>query len=244
MNGGNKNMCGRKYADEDLNWAEYREALSIISPAPQDNFPPNYNIAPTMEVPVGFSRSDEKGRRHRVLERMRWGLIPHWAKDQKIGAKMINARSETLAEKPSFAPLIKANRCIIPVSGFYEWQRSGSGKSAAKQAYKIARSDGKPMLFGGLWTAHPGFEIRSYTVITTAATPAFQSIHHRLPLILEQDAVDCWLEGDWDDAKSLIHPVEADISPVKISNDVGNVRNNSPELLNPLPQDSLFPEEN
>lgn len=236
-------MCGRKYADEELNWAEYREALSIISPAPQDNFPPNYNIAPTMNVPVGLSRSDGKGAHTRVLERMRWGLVPHWAKDLKIGAKMINARSETLTEKPSFASLVKSNRCIIPVSGFYEWQRKGTGKSASKQAYKITRRDGQPMLFGGLWTTHPGFEINSYSVITTAATAAFEPIHHRLPLILEQDSVDRWLDGEWDDAKNLIHPAEADIAAVRISNDVGNVRNNYPELLNPLPQGSLFPEE-
>lgn len=236
-------MCGRKYADEDLNWAEYREALSIISPAPQDNFPPHYNIAPTMDVPVGLSRTDESGQRYRTLERMRWGLVPHWAKELRIGAKMINARSETLTEKPSFAPLVKSGRCIIPVSGFYEWQRKGSGKSASRQAYKIARSDGRPMLFGGLWTAHPGFEIHSYSVITTAATPEFESIHHRLPLILEQESVDCWLDGEWDDAKNLIHPALADITPVKISSDVGNVRNNYPELLQPVAQESLFPEE-
>jgi putative SOS response-associated peptidase YedK len=227
-------MCGRKYADEELNWAEYRDALNIVTPAPPDNFPPHYNIAPTLNVPVGLSRTDDRGKRIRTLERMRWGLIPHWSKDMKIGSKMTNARSETLTEKPSFAPLVKANRCVIPVSGFYEWQRKGSGKAAQKQAYKVARSDGKPMFLGGLWTLHPGFDVQSYTVVTTAATEDFASIHHRLPVIMERQDIDRWLHEDWSIARSLLGPTDCAITATRISNDVGNVRNNHSGLLKPL----------
>lgn len=218
-------MCGRKYAAEELNWAEYREMLNLVRPAPQTNFQPNYNIAPTHMVPVCYLESGK-----RTLEPLRWGLVPHWAKDPKIGFKMFNARSETLGEKTSFKGLLKDRRCVVPVSGFYEWKRDGKDK----QAYKIAHESGAPMLLAGLWTDNAALDIRSYTVITTAATTAFSPIHNRMPAILAPDTVSAWLDDDWDDAHPLLAPFEGSLSVVPVSNEVGNVRNNYPELLTPL----------
>ncbi len=216
-------MCGRKYASEELTWAEYREMLSIIQPT--SNLQPNYNIAPTHIMPVCVW---ESGRAS--LKPMQWGLIPTWAKDTKRSYAMTNARSETLEEKPSFRNLLKSCRCAVLVSGFYEWKRDGK----RKQAHKVQRSDGKPMILAGLWADNPVLETTTYTVVTTNATRAFAPIHNRLPAILEPDQVRTWLAGQWSEAGAMLEPYAGKIEAVPVSNDVGNVRNNHPELLNPV----------
>ncbi len=219
-------MCGRKYAKEELNWAEYRDALDILHAPPNTNFQPNYNIAPTHIVPVCISEMGE-----RRLVPLQWGLVPFWAKDARIGYKMINARSETLEEKPSFRSLLKSRRCVVPISGFYEWKREGK----AKQAYKIEHADGHTMMLAGLWAENGTLETQTYTVVTTAASDTLKSIHHRMPVILDgKEALGTWLEGDWKDAKQLTRGYSGELSAVPIDNAVGNVRNNYPELLEPL----------
>lgn len=218
-------MCGRKFSHEELTWAEYRDILSIVEPPPNSNFQPNYNICPTQQVPVCTYRG---GRR--VLEMMHWGLVPGWAKDTKYAAKMINARAETLTEKPSFAPLLQNNRCIIMVSGFYEWQRDGQTKTP----YKVERSDHQPMLLAGLWTHNERLAIDSYAVITAAAPAAFAAIHNRAPAILERVEIDAWLEGSWGDARDLAATYRGELSATRISSLVNSNRNNGPELLEPL----------
>lgn len=223
-------MCGRKYAREELTWDAYRDMLSLVPSVPASNFQPNYNIAPTHEVPVGYA--DAEGAHRLAL--MRWGLVPHWAKNAKIGAKMINARAETLAEKPSFRPLLKAHRCAIPVSGFYEWKRDGK----AKQAHKIEHASGAPMIMAGLWTESPALGLTSYTVITTAASEAMAPVHHRMPAILDPGlgpgSVDRWMDGTWEEAAPLLAPHPGPLAITPISNQVGNVRNNTPALLEPV----------
>lgn len=218
-------MCGRKFSHEELTWAEYRDILAIVQPPPDSNFQPNYNICPTQQVPVCVSRNGQ-----RTLEFMRWGLVPHWAKDTKFAAKMINARSETLAEKPSFKPLLGDHRCIIMVSGFYEWQRAGSTKTP----FKVERSDHAPMLLAGLWTRNERLDIDSYAVITTDAPESFAAIHDRAPAILEQADIDGWLESSWDEARNLAAPYRGDLSATRISSLVNSIRNNGPELLEPI----------
>jgi len=218
-------MCGRKFSHEELTWAEYRDILSIVQPPPNSNFQPNYNICPTQQVPVCINRD---GRRS--LEVMHWGLVPGWAKDTKYAAKMINARAETLAEKPSFEPLLKNNRCIIMVSGFYEWQRDGQSKTP----YKVERSDRQPMLLAGLWTHNDRLDIDSYAVITTAAPADFAAIHSRAPAILERAEIGIWLEGRWDDARDLAETYQGDLSTTQISSLVNSNRKNGPELLEPI----------
>ncbi len=221
--GGGAIMCGRKYASEELTWDEYREMLSIMQPT--SNLQPNYNIAPTHIMPVCIW---ERGQTS--LQPMQWGLIPTWAKDTTRSYMMTNARSETLEEKPSFKNLLKSCRCAVLVSGFYEWKRDGK----SKQAHKVERSDGKPMILAGLWADNPVFETMTYTVITTAASPAFEPIHNRLPAILEPDQVQTWLNGQWSDARTILKPYTGEIDIVPVSNDVGNIRNNYPELLSPI----------
>jgi putative SOS response-associated peptidase YedK len=218
-------MCGRKFSHEELSWADYRDILAIVQPPPNSNFQPNYNICPTQQVPVCLSR---EGRRS--LELMHWGLVPSWARDLKFAARMINARAETLAEKPSFKPLLEKNRCIIMISGFYEWQRSGQTKTP----YKVERSDHQPMLLAGLWTHNDRLAIDSYAVITTAAPASFASIHDRAPAILEKTDISTWLEGGWQEAKNLAKTYQGDLTATRISSLVNSNRNNGPELLEPF----------
>ena len=219
-------MCGRKYSDEELTWADYKEMLEIIQPPPDTNFQPNYNICPTQKVPVCAVIDGQ-----RVLKQMHWGLLPPWAKDTKYAAKMINARSETLSEKPSFKPLLDRNRCIIVVSGFYEWYRDGKSKIP----YKVERGDQKPMMLGGLWTHNRNLEMDSYTVITTVAPPEFEHIHHRAPVIVEPDEVATWLTENWENAKIIAAPYQNSMIATEVSSVVNSNRNNGPELLEPAP---------
>ncbi|MEO9635806.1 MAG: SOS response-associated peptidase [Parasphingorhabdus sp.] len=215
-------MCGRKYASEELTWAEYREALDITGTPPNTNFQPNYNIAPTHVMPVAVHESTQH-----VLRPMMWGLVPTWAKDATRSYNMINARAETLEEKPSFKNLLKSCRCAVLVSGFYEWKRDGK----TKQAYRIERADGEPMILAGLWAENGYLETTTYSIITTNATPAFGPIHNRLPAILERDQVATWLHGQWSHAKSMTEPYSGDLDVKPVGNAVGNVRNNYAELL-------------
>ncbi|ASK87321.1 SOS response-associated peptidase [Sphingorhabdus sp. SMR4y] len=218
-------MCGRKFSHEELTWAEYRDILAIVQPPPASNFQPNYNICPTQRVPVCVNRAGT-----RSLEPMHWGLVPHWAKDRKFAANMINARAETLTEKPSFKPLLDENRCIIMVSGFYEWQRAGQTKTP----YKVERSDRQPMLLAGLWTHNDRLDIDSYAVITTAAPPAFAPIHDRAPAILEQTDIDAWMDGSWNEAEKLAKPFRNGLQTTRVSSRVNSNRNNDPQLIEPI----------
>ncbi len=159
--------------------------------------PPRYNIAPTQ--PVLAVREDQSGRRGDYL---RWGLVPHWARDIKIGAKLSNARAETLHEKPSFRGAYKYRRCLIPAAGFYEWKTEGG----RKQPYLIQRDDGLPLAFAGLWESWLSpdqSEIESCTVITTVANRDMEPVHHRMPVILEPDQFARWLAPEPRQPKDL-----------------------------------------
>lgn len=217
-------MCGRKYVSEELTWSEYREILDITT-IPTSNLQPDYNIAPTAIMPVAVHESGKH-----VLRPMQWGLIPTWAKDTTRSYSMTNARSETLEEKPSYRNLLKSCRCAILVSGFYEWKRN----SRQKQAHRIQRVDGRPMILAGLWADNGYLDTVTYALITTEATPAFQSIHNRLPVILEPDQVEAWLHGSWNNAKPMTAPYVGDLDIKPVSNDVENVRNNHPGLIEVL----------
>lgn len=217
-------MCGRKFSHEELTWADYREMLQIIQPPPNTNFEPNYNICPTQKLPVCVSLNGE-----RFLHQKHWGLIPSWAKDTKYAAKMINARAETLSEKPSFRNLVHQNRCIILVSGFYEWHRQGGQKTP----YKVERVDKAPMMLGGLWTHNDRLDIDSYSVITTAAPLQFQHIHHRVPVIVEPGQISTWLESDWSDAQHIAATYGGELITTEIGPAVNSNRNNGPQLLDP-----------
>ena len=157
-----------------------------------DELLPNFNVAPTTLVYV-LHRQDGG----RVLDAMSWGLVPSWSKDKTRAASMINARSETLTEKPSFRNLVSEHRCVLPIQGFYEWQNLPSEtKKPRKQAHYISRVDERPMTLAGLWTIwkQPDSSLlRTCTIITTEANEKLSPIHHRMPVILERDSVEIWL---------------------------------------------------
>ena len=159
-----------------------------------------YNIAPSQDVAVIRLQEGK-----RTLSFLRWGLVPHWAKDVKIGYKMINARAETLASKPSFRSAFRTRRCIIPASGFYEWKKSG----ASKQPYYIYRKDGAPMALAGLWEQwedpeKPGEVVESCTIITTEANAQVAELHNRMPAMLEREDFGLWLDSEQQSPKDLL----------------------------------------
>jgi putative SOS response-associated peptidase YedK len=191
-------MCGRFTLDPTI---EFYERFKIANRL--DDLMARYNIAPTQDVPVIIHNSPNR------LVMMRWGLIPHWAKDESIGYKMINARAETITQKPSFRSLIRSKRCIVPASGFYEWKQiEGKGK----QPYYIHADAGEYLPFAGLydtWKNPEGREINSFTIITTQPTANLQAIHNRMPVILEPKAEEVWLNPDVTDPQELtplLHP--------------------------------------
>lgn len=197
----------------------------------QPNFPPRYNIAPSQPVPV--VRIDH-GERHFTL--MRWGLIPGWAK-QAPATLLINARAETIAEKPSFRGAFRHRRCLFPADGFYEWQ---ARKGGAKQPYFISRADGKPMAFAGVWeTWMPadGSEIDTCAIVTTEANATLRPIHHRMPVVLDEADWEAWLDptNRADDIAPLLRPSPDDrLTAWPVSTDVNAVANDEAHLIEPI----------
>src|SRR5512138_124256 len=147
---------------------------------------PRFNIAPTQDVPIIIRRSPNQ------LVMMRWGLIPFWAKDEKIGSKLINARAESVAERPAFRTSMKDKRCLVPTTGFYEWKDTAKGK----QPYLAKRKDETLFAMAGLydrWKDHSGNEVLSFTIITTAANDLMAEIHDRMPVVLSRGDEELWL---------------------------------------------------
>ena len=201
-------MCGR--------YALYGPTSRIREQFDLDDgfdFGPRYNIAPTTNVLVVQSGPDGG----RVARPHRWGLIPSWAKDVSIGAKLINARGETVAEKPAFRAAFRRWRCIVPASGFYEWQQVQEGSRSAKQPYFIRPSDERALFgFAGLterWVSPDGEEIHTSCIITTDANALMMPIHDRMPVMLNPNNYSAWLDPantDVDKLRSLLLPAEAE----------------------------------
>ncbi len=189
-------MCGRFTLTTDIKAIADR----FSAPAPPAEWPavqPRYNIAPTQSVIV----VNDDGQRH--LKQMRWGLIPSWAKDPAIGSQMINARAESVAEKPSFRDALKKRRCLIPADGFFEWQKLGK----VKQPVHIVLKSREPFGFAGLWehwTSPEGEEILTCTIITTAANELLKAVHDRMPVILTRDAETAWLDPQIHEPEKLL----------------------------------------
>ena len=230
-------MCGRYVStsqpDEIARYfgAEMSEAL--VEEAP----PANYNVAPTAQVFVVLETGEA-----RRLETARWGLVPSWAKDVSIGAKMINARAETLATKSAFKRAFQRKRCIVPADGFYEWQVIPGQKK--KQPMFIHRADGDRFAFAGLWelwrnpAAPDDPPLRTCTIITGQPNEAVAPIHDRMPVMLPPDAWSTWLDHDNHDLDMLgrlLVPAPASIIAVHpVSTAVNNVRNREPSLVDPV----------
>jgi putative SOS response-associated peptidase YedK len=195
---------------------------------------PSYNIAPTQTV---VTVTDD-GARH--LEAMRWGLIPSWAKDPKMGSRLINARAETLAEKPAFREALRRRRCLIPADGFYEWVAVPGRKS--KQPMHVRLRSGEPFAFAGLWDEwrppEGGPAVRTCTIVTTTPNELMATLHHRMPVILDPDTEGLWLDPTIVDPDRLLsrlapYPAEA-MEAYPVAPAVNSVANDSAQLLLPI----------
>lgn len=167
---------------------------------------PRYNISPGTEIPV--IRHSPEGKR--VMHLLRWGLVPHWARDPTIGAKLSNARGETVAEKPSFRDAFKRRRCLVPADGFYEWKAEGR----IKQPYYLSKKSGEPFALGGVresWRALDGSILRTCCLITTGPNDIMLPVHDRMPVIVSPADHDAWLTGEPTDALELVRPFTADV---------------------------------
>ena len=209
-----------------------------------DPLAPSYNVAPTNDVYAVVADADDAT----AVRAFHWGLVPVWAKDTKIGSSMINARSETLAEKPTFKGLLRKRRCIIPMDGFYEWQAAPVGAplgpkgKPVKQPMFIHRADGDPLAIAGLWTTWrdksgpaDGAWLHSCTIITTAANATMSTVHDRMPVILSRHDWAQWLttqNGDLASLSALLVPAPNDVLVMHpVSTQVNNVRNKGAELI-------------
>lgn len=195
---------------------------------------PRYNIAPTQPIAaVRLSQSSAA----RELTYFHWGLIPRWAKDPKIGSRMINARSETAAEKPSFRTAFKYRRCLVPADGFYEWQKI----NGRKQPVRIQMKDGNPFAIAGLWEhwiSSDGSEIESCTLLTTEPNDLLRPVHNRMPVLVDPADFDMWLDVKnypVPDAQRLLRPFsDEEMTFYPVSTHVNSPRNEDPLCIQPL----------
>ncbi len=222
-------MCGRFVSATPPD----QVAAYFGAEAPEALLEPSYNVAPTNDV---YAVLSDGTTRH--VDAFHWGLVPRWAKDPKIGSKMINARAETLATKNAYKSAFQKRRCIIPADGFYEWQKREGERT--KQPYFIHRPDGEPFAFAGLWEVWKGADgeqepLRSCTIITTTPNEVMATIHDRMPVILPPEAWDAWLDRDNQDleplGKLLVPAPPALIVLRTVSTEVNNVRNDGPQLM-------------
>ncbi|WP_414579072.1 SOS response-associated peptidase [Anabaena sp. CCY 9402-a] len=229
-------MCGR------FTLTQTAEALAeIFHVQSVQNLAAQYNIAPTQMV-VTVLHNHEVNQRE--LQQLRWGLIPSWAKDSSIGSKLINARSETVAEKPSFRSAFKHRRCLVVADGFYEWQK----QQGTKQPFYFRLRDEQPFGFAGLWEkwCSPGQEeIISCTILTTAANELLQPIHDRMPVILDPKDYDLWLDPEVQTPQplqSLLSPYPAvAMTAYPVSKLVNSPKHNSPECIIPVNEQNTHP---
>ncbi len=222
-------MCGRFPRSRTTD--EIAKLFRVAGP--MLNTTPSYNVAPMQDV---LAIIYEKHSAARVFATLRWGLIPRWAKDASVAAKLINARSETLLEKPSFRDAFRQRRCVIPADGFYEWTRD-----ARRQPFAVAKRDRSMIGFGGLWDEWTdpasGERVKTCTIVTTEANPLCAPIHDRMPVIVADGDIATWLGEEPATERSitdLLHPYPAnDLEVFAVGKRVGNVRNDDPTLFQP-----------
>jgi putative SOS response-associated peptidase YedK len=219
-------MCGR-YASF-LPAEALRALFHTVNPTP--NWEPTWNMAPTRNAPVVRLHPETRARH---LDLLRWGLVPHWAKDPKAVRQPINARAETAATSPMFRDALARRRCLVPADVFYEWQAGEQGK----QPFAIARADGQPMVFAGLWEGWRGADgsvMRTFTIVTTNANTILRPLHERMPVVLEAADWPTWLGENEADPAELLRPSAAEFRTWRIGTAVNSVRNDSAALLEPV----------
>jgi len=221
-------MCGRyllKTTAEEL-----RRLFGFIE---MPNLAPRYNVAPTQEVPVVRQRRNPAGER--TIQNLRWGLVPAWAEDPKLGTRMINARSETLLEKPAFRTAFRRRRCLVPADGYYQWREGDK----AKEPFLVTRRDGQAFAFAGIWerwtpAGDAARAIDSFAIITAPANDFLRPFHHRMPVILAADAYAPWLDpdGEAERLQALLAPAPNEVLRyVPVDRRVNAVRADDPALL-------------
>jgi putative SOS response-associated peptidase YedK len=249
-------MCGR-YASARKR-IELLEEFSVERDKVAEPLAPDYNVAPTKPVYAVLNRphrgdpdngdggdvgNRDRGRSERQMRVLRWGLVPFWAKDTKIGSRLINARAETLAEKPAFRRAFAQRRCLLPADGYYEWQQV---PGAAKQPFFITRADGRSLAFAGLYELwrdpavpdeDPDAMLWTATIITTTAQDDLGAIHDRMPMIIDPSSWADWLDpvnSDTTDLRTLLTPAAVSgLTTYPVSTAVNSVRNNGPRLIEP-----------
>jgi putative SOS response-associated peptidase YedK len=221
-------MCGR------YTLISAPEAIrALFRYAEQPNFPPRFNVAPTQPIPIVRLMD---GKRQFAL--MRWGLLPSWVKDPRIFSLLINARGESVCDKPAFRNAMKRRRCLIPADGFYEWKAIGGGR---KQPFYVRAKSGQPLAFAGLWETWEGpngEELDTATIITTRTNRALAPHFDRMPVIVPPEAFDLWLDGATVDAKTaeaIIQPAPDDLlEAYPVSTTVNRTANDNPKLVEPF----------
>ena len=221
-------MCGR--FTQKLTEGEIHDLYGVMQPTLPLELSPRYNGAPTQDFAA--CRLDETGRR--VITRLRWGLVPSWAKDVGIGARLINARAETVSDKPAYRTAFRARRCLVPANGWFEWQRTGRGK----QPWFVALADGAPVSFAALWERwnKAGNSLETFTIITTEACTGLADIHHRQPAIIHSDHIADWLDpaAQPDQLLDLVRePCAGPFEKHPVSTRVNSVANNDASILAP-----------
>lgn len=223
-------MCGRYR----LSWRKQLVEEHFETADWQDDWSPRYNVAPTQSVPVIRQHPKEPIRQFSL---MKWGLVPHWAKDASGAAGTINARSETAAEKPAFRDPLKFRRCLIPADGFYEWKRTGT----AKQPFCFEVNDGELFAFAGLWDGWKNAEgqwIKTCSILTTVPNAVTATVHDRMPVILDRESYDLWLDPGITNAQvvsELLKPYDARLMrSYPISTRINHVANDDEECSKPV----------
>lgn len=217
-------MCGR------FTLTQSPDAVAQAFEIEASEFPPRYNIVPSQPIGVILQSSDLPKRQFRLMQ---WGLIPSWAKDPSIGSKLINARSETVHEKPSFRAAFKRRRCLIVADGFYEWQKKGTGR---KQPYYFSMKNRDIFAFAGLWESWQ--DIETCTILTTSANELLEPIHERMPVIIKPENYDFWLDPTIQQPEILAplfepFPVEQ-MTATSVSTAVNTPSNDSELCIQPL----------
>ncbi len=222
-------MCGR--------FAQQRPSSELAEIFDADDLADDpgarYNVAPTDDAVVVVQREDR-----RAVTRYRWGLIPHWATDRRVGSRQINARGERLATSPVFREAFRRRRCVVPVDAFYEWRRT----DGARQPFRIARVDGHPIPLAGLWASwrdpESDQDVRTFTIVTTTPNDEIGLIHDRMPVVLSDDTWRRWIDPELPDVgelHGLIVPApDGLLTAHPVSTLVNNVRNDGPMLLEPI----------
>ncbi len=216
-------MCGRFSFLTPLEEIRNRFGVDVQ----EDAYRPRFNLAPSQDALVIPEESPYRA------EYYHWGLVPHWAKDKKIGSKLINARAETIDEKPSFRNAFRRHRCLVLADGFYEWDK----KSSKHVPYRITMKNNKPFAFAGIceyWKDEKGDNLKSFSIVTTKANSLIASIHDRMPVILSSDKEREWLSQklDIDNAKKLLRPIHSkELKMYQITTAINNPKNDTAEVL-------------